>query len=81
MKSKLLKPVIIILIIVAVCALLFSIFWPIFHKKADASQIQTAIIKTPDNNFTSSSDSLSIPLSSERILCVDDNLDALLWRL
>ena len=80
MKGKILRPVIIILIIVAVCALLFSIFWPIFHKKVEASQIQTVSIKTPDNNFTSSSIQSS-NTSSERILCVDDNLDALLWRL
>ena len=73
MKSKLLKPVFIILIIVVVCALLFSIFWPLFHKKAEAGQLQTVNIKTPDNT--------SDFHSAERILCVDDNLDALLWRL
>ena len=70
MKSKIINYVITILVIVVVCALLFSLFWPIIHKKPAADDIQTAPLISKDNQP-----------SSERITCVDDNLDALLWRL
>ena len=69
MKGKVVKIILITLLVVVLSVLLFSAIWPLFQKKA----------KTEDLSFPFTS--INNEENKERIVCVDDNLDALLWRL
>lgn len=70
MKSRIVKWIILSVVIVIVCILLFSALWPAFHKKAKPGDLLPLSI-APCGNHP----------KTEQILCVDDNLDALIWRL
>ena len=69
MKGRIIKPILLAVLILVLCVLLFSAIWPLFQKKESKSDIVIPFTSLDNIN------------TNERIVCVDDNLDALLWRL
>lgn len=65
------KGISIVLLCLVISILAADIVWPAFHRKTDATYEE--MIRNTE--FESES------ASSERILCIDDNEEALLWRL